>query len=378
MLTPGIADAYGTRHRRPCAAPTASRVVGQRHRRAASTPPPRSSPRRRSSCCSGRQRGRTHEVFGASGVVVRVRRRRRAAAAPRRPRGPAHRDRPRHRPPTPTTPRALLPVLEHKVGRILFNGWPTGVEVGHAMVHGGPFPATSDSRSTSVGTPRDRAVPAPGRLPGRAGRAAARGRPRRQPVGPAPPRSTATPARSAMSADDRPGRGRPGRRARQHAAQPQRRARPVLHPQHRDRHRLRRPHRPRRGARRRDDPAARSRTPRELARRPAGRRRYRALLREVAARVRRPRRRRPRPADLRPAHHRSTPSPRVESALLDLLGQHLGVPVAELLGDGQQRDAVPMLGYLFYVGDRRHDRPALPRASRTRTTTGSGCATRRR
>lgn len=45
----------------------------------------------------------------------------------------------------------LLPVLELKVGRILFNGWPTGVEVCHAMVHGGPSPATSDSRSTSVG-----------------------------------------------------------------------------------------------------------------------------------------------------------------------------------------------------------------------------------
>ncbi|UQS25838.1 aldehyde dehydrogenase (NADP(+)) [Amycolatopsis thermalba] len=47
---------------------------------------------------------------------------------------------------------ALLPVLERKAGRILFNGWPTGVEVGHAMVHGGPFPATSDSRTTSVGS----------------------------------------------------------------------------------------------------------------------------------------------------------------------------------------------------------------------------------
>lgn len=46
---------------------------------------------------------------------------------------------------------ALLPVLELKAGRILFNGWPTGVEVGYAMVHGGPFPATSDSRTTSVG-----------------------------------------------------------------------------------------------------------------------------------------------------------------------------------------------------------------------------------
>jgi NADP-dependent aldehyde dehydrogenase len=46
----------------------------------------------------------------------------------------------------------LLPVLERKAGRILANGWPTGVEVSHAMVHGGPFPATSDSRTTSVGT----------------------------------------------------------------------------------------------------------------------------------------------------------------------------------------------------------------------------------
>lgn len=46
---------------------------------------------------------------------------------------------------------ALLPTLETKAGRILFNGWPTGVEVGYAMVHGGPFPATSDSRTTSVG-----------------------------------------------------------------------------------------------------------------------------------------------------------------------------------------------------------------------------------
>ncbi len=43
----------------------------------------------------------------------------------------------------------------------------------------------------------------------------------------------------------------------------------------------------------------------------------------------------------------------LESALLDLLGQHLGVPVAALLGDGQQRDRVEMLGYLFYVGDRQ-------------------------
>ncbi len=47
---------------------------------------------------------------------------------------------------------ALIQVLEAKVGRILVNGYPTGVEVCQAMVHGGPFPATSDGRTTSVGT----------------------------------------------------------------------------------------------------------------------------------------------------------------------------------------------------------------------------------
>jgi len=43
-------------------------------------------------------------------------------------------------------------VLERKVGRIIFNGVPTGVEVGHAMQHGGPYPATTDGRTTSVGS----------------------------------------------------------------------------------------------------------------------------------------------------------------------------------------------------------------------------------
>jgi len=46
----------------------------------------------------------------------------------------------------------LVAILETKVGRLIFNGYPTGVEVCHAMVHGGPYPATSDGRSTSVGT----------------------------------------------------------------------------------------------------------------------------------------------------------------------------------------------------------------------------------
>lgn len=46
----------------------------------------------------------------------------------------------------------LIGILERKVGRVIFNGYPTGVEVCHAMVHGGPYPATSDGRSTSVGS----------------------------------------------------------------------------------------------------------------------------------------------------------------------------------------------------------------------------------
>jgi NADP-dependent aldehyde dehydrogenase len=46
----------------------------------------------------------------------------------------------------------LIAILETKVGRLIFNGFPTGVEVTHAMVHGGPYPATSDGRSTSVGS----------------------------------------------------------------------------------------------------------------------------------------------------------------------------------------------------------------------------------
>ncbi len=54
--------------------------------------------------------------------------------------------------------------------------------------------------------------------------------------------------------------------------------------------------------------------------------------------------------DLRTTVHVQTA---LECALLDLLGQHLGVPLCALLGEGQQRDKVEMLGYLFYIGDRR-------------------------
>jgi len=92
-----------------------------------------------------------HEVFGASSLVVRCADVEAMIEAAERMEGQL----------TATlqldqddiaTARRLLPVLERRVGRILGNGWPTGVEVGHAMVHGGPFPATADSRFTSVGT----------------------------------------------------------------------------------------------------------------------------------------------------------------------------------------------------------------------------------
>ncbi|MEU6716698.1 enolase C-terminal domain-like protein [Nonomuraea sp. NPDC046802] len=78
--------------------------------------------------------------------------------------------------------------------------------------------------------------------------------------------------------------------------------------------------------------------------------RFRSLLRTVAARFadRDAGGRGAQTFDLRTTVHAVTG---LESALLDLHGQYLGVPVAELLGEGRQRDRVPMLGYLFYVGD---------------------------
>jgi NADP-dependent aldehyde dehydrogenase len=50
------------------------------------------------------------------------------------------------------TAAPFVPVLERKAGRLLVNGWPTGVEVADAMVHGGPYPASSNFGATSVGT----------------------------------------------------------------------------------------------------------------------------------------------------------------------------------------------------------------------------------
>ncbi|SDD30150.1 aldehyde dehydrogenase (NADP(+)) [Nocardioides lianchengensis] len=91
------------------------------------------------------------EVFGAAGVVVRYDDL--AGLLPRLEQLEGQLTATVHATDTDAdAARALLAVLELKVGRILFNGWPTGVEVGHAMVHGGPFPSTSDSRTTSVGS----------------------------------------------------------------------------------------------------------------------------------------------------------------------------------------------------------------------------------
>ncbi|MHA6804398.1 aldehyde dehydrogenase (NADP(+)) [Salinifilum ghardaiensis] len=95
--------------------------------------------------------GLQREVFGASSLVVRCR----DAAQLREVAGSLEGQLTAtvHASPADHDEAArLLPVLELLAGRVLFGGWPTGVEVGHAMVHGGPFPATSDARTTSVGT----------------------------------------------------------------------------------------------------------------------------------------------------------------------------------------------------------------------------------
>lgn len=91
------------------------------------------------------------EVFGAASVVVRVRDTDELDGLIRSLEGQLTAT--LHTEPADRAVAArLLPELETKAGRIVFNGWPTGVEVGHAVVHGGPFPATTDPRTTSVGT----------------------------------------------------------------------------------------------------------------------------------------------------------------------------------------------------------------------------------
>ncbi len=92
-----------------------------------------------------------NELFGPSSVIVRVSGTAELATIIDRLEGQltatVHADDSDH-----DDARVLLEKLELVAGRILFNGWPTGVEVGHAIVHGGPFPATSAPATTSVGT----------------------------------------------------------------------------------------------------------------------------------------------------------------------------------------------------------------------------------
>jgi alpha-ketoglutaric semialdehyde dehydrogenase len=92
-----------------------------------------------------------HEVFGASSVLVRCRDTaelaRVIAALEGQLTATLHMEEE-----DAQVAAEILPLLKDRAGRVLANGWPTGVEVTWAMVHGGPWPATSDPRTTSVGT----------------------------------------------------------------------------------------------------------------------------------------------------------------------------------------------------------------------------------
>lgn len=93
----------------------------------------------------------SHEVFGASSLIVRCRNLDDVQAVLNGLEGQLTATL-QADPDDRAAVATLLPTLSRKVGRILANGWPTGVEVGYAMVHGGPYPATTDGRTTSVGS----------------------------------------------------------------------------------------------------------------------------------------------------------------------------------------------------------------------------------
>jgi 2,5-dioxopentanoate dehydrogenase len=145
MLTPAIAEAYRAGVERLGASPGVTRLAEGSPGEGSGCPAPTLS------LANGLTDEAVAEVFGASSVVVRYDDVERLADQLGQLEGQltatVH-----YAPKDAAAARLLLPVLEDLAGRILFNGWPTGVEVSHAMVHGGPFPATSDARSTSVGT----------------------------------------------------------------------------------------------------------------------------------------------------------------------------------------------------------------------------------
>jgi 2,5-dioxopentanoate dehydrogenase len=147
MLTAAICGAYGEGVARLAATPGVTRLVGEVHDSGQGTP---------ALFVTDADTFRAHpeladEVFGPATLVVRC-----ADAAEMQMlahglegqlTATLHADPSDH-----AEAAALARVLEGRAGRLLFGGVPTGVEVGHAVVHGGPFPATSDGRSTSVGT----------------------------------------------------------------------------------------------------------------------------------------------------------------------------------------------------------------------------------
>jgi NADP-dependent aldehyde dehydrogenase len=152
MLTPGICEAY----RRAVARLASERGVQRIGQGLESAEPNRGQPALYATDADRflAQPTLHEEIFGATALVVRCRDAAQLAAVAEALEGQL----------TATLQlaaddirdvalaRTLLPTLERKAGRILVNGWPTGVEVTHAMVHGGPWPATTDGRSTSVGT----------------------------------------------------------------------------------------------------------------------------------------------------------------------------------------------------------------------------------
>jgi NADP-dependent aldehyde dehydrogenase len=98
-----------------------------------------------------RHRALNEELFGPSTVVVRCNSREELLAMARNLEG--HLTATIHGTPKDLSDYAdLISILEEKVGRLIFNGFPTGVEVCASMQHGGPYPATTDSKTTSVGT----------------------------------------------------------------------------------------------------------------------------------------------------------------------------------------------------------------------------------
>ena len=148
MLTPGIRQAYAAGvdaiAAHPGVATEASGIAGGEHRAQAmlfST----------SAAVFRGDRQLQEEVFGAASLVVRCPdlavMRDIVEALEGQLTGALHIDEADY-----GDARGFLPALERRVGRILVNGFGTGVEVGHAMVHGGPFPSTSDGKSTSVGS----------------------------------------------------------------------------------------------------------------------------------------------------------------------------------------------------------------------------------